>query len=376
MASVKPRTLDDGTRRYDVRYRLPSGQVRTKTLRTRREADRFAATVEADKARGGLLDPRAGKVTLADYAKAWLAARPDLRPRTVELYEHHLERNIFPRLGELELGRLDVATVRAWHAGLLRDGRGVATAAKSYRLLRTMAGTAVEDGLILANPCQVKGAGTEDAPERPTIEPAQVWALADAVEPRRRLLVLLAGFCGLRLGEALGLTADRVDLLHGTLRIDRQLQELRPGCRPVLTEPKTAAGRRIVRLPATVAGEAEKHLARWAGPAPERFLFVGATGASLRRHGWQREWARARTAVGLPELHFHDLRHSALTLLAATGATVAELQAAAGHSSAAAALRYQHATEGRARLLAELVDRVISAPESGPADTVRAIHAR
>lgn len=239
-----------------------------------------------------------------------------------------------------------------------------------------MLNTAAADGLILANPCQVKGAGTEHAAERPTVEPAQVWALADAVPAERRLLVLLAGFCGLRLGEALGLTADCVDVLHGSLRIDRQLQELPPDGRVVLTEPKTAAGRRTVPLPGVVAAAVEEHLAHHAGPTPERFLFVGATGAPLRRRKWGAEWNIARRAVGLPELHFHDLRHSALTLLAATGATVAELQAAAGHSSSAAALRYQHATESRARLLADLVDRVITAPETGSGAIARAIDAR
>jgi integrase len=376
MASVLSRVTVDGSRRYDVRYRLPTGEVRTKTLRTRREADRFAASVEADKARGGVVDPRAAKVTVAEYSDRWLRGREDLRPRTRQLYADQLRLYIVPQLGQLELGRLDVAAVRRWYAGLLAGGPGSSTAAKAYRLLRAMLNAAVEDGILLANPCRLKGAGTEHAPERPTIEPAQVWSLADAVPRQRRLLVLLAGFCGLRLGEALGLTADRVDLLHATVIIDRQLQELRPDGRQVLTEPKSAAGRRAVALPASVAAAAEEHFARWTGPTPQRFLFVGAKGAPLRRHVWQTEWTRARAEVGLPGFRYHDLRHSSLTLLAATGATIAELQAAAGHSSSAAALRYQHATEGRARQLADLVDRVITAAPSQPRTDVRAMDAR
>jgi integrase len=371
MANVNARTTTDGKRRYDVRYRLPTGQVRTKTLRTRREAERFAATVEADKARGGLVDPRAGRVTLGDYSAAWLDGRADLRPRTRQLYEDHLRLYISPVLGHLELGRIDTTTLRAWHADLLRNGPGQATAAKSYRLLRTILNTAVADRLILTNPCQIIGAGLEHTPERPTVEPGQVWTLADAVRPERRLLVVLAGFCGLRLGEALGLTADRVDLLHRTIRIDRQLQELRPDSRQVFAEPKTAAGRRTLPLPESVALVVEEHLQRWTGPGPERFLFVGATGRPLRRQRWQLEWDAARKSLGLPNLRFHDLRHSSLTLLAATGATQAELRAAAGHSSNVAAMRYQHATESRARYLADLVDRVITAPQT---DLRRAAH--
>ena len=85
-------------------------------------------------------------------------------------------------------------------------------------------------------------------------------------------------------------------------------------------------------------------------------------GGALRRYVFNAEFRAARAAVGLDQLHVHDLRHSALTLAAATGATVAELQALAGHASPQAAMRYQHATMQRARALAEAVDQVISGP--------------
>ncbi len=69
-------------------------------------------------------------------------------------------------------------------------------------------GTAVEDGIITKNPCVIKGAGIERAPERPIATIAQVFALADAIDPRYRLALLLATFGGLRLGELLGLTEE------------------------------------------------------------------------------------------------------------------------------------------------------------------------
>src|SRR5258708_30843889 len=71
---------------YDVRFRDPAGRQRKKAFRTRREADRFAAAIETDKARGGWIDPDAGKVKLEDFAAQWLDTRPKpLRPRTREL---------------------------------------------------------------------------------------------------------------------------------------------------------------------------------------------------------------------------------------------------------------------------------------------------
>ena len=89
MASVTKRKSRDGVR-YDVRYRTPAGTVRTKTLRTRRDAERFANTVEADLLRGLWVDPRAGRMTIEEYGDDWLAHKTNLRPRTRELYEHEL----------------------------------------------------------------------------------------------------------------------------------------------------------------------------------------------------------------------------------------------------------------------------------------------
>jgi integrase len=88
---------------------------------------------------------------------------------------------------------------------------GESTAAKAYRLLHAVLATATVDELLARNPCVVKGAGTEHAPERPVISVADVWAFADIVAPRYRTLVLMAAFLGLRRGELFGLTRSRID---------------------------------------------------------------------------------------------------------------------------------------------------------------------
>src|SRR5207245_6048242 len=114
-------------------------------------------------------------------------ARPNLRPRTIDLYELLLERHIVSALGHHTLGTLTPATVRRWHADLVRaSGSGSLTPAKCYRLLRTILNTALADGLIARNPCAIVGAGVEHSAERPVATLAQVWAIAEAVEPRFR----------------------------------------------------------------------------------------------------------------------------------------------------------------------------------------------
>ena len=85
--------------------------------------------------------------------------------------------------------------------------------------------TAVDDGLIKRNPCRIKGAGSEDSPERPVLSVAQVYALADAVGLRYRALILLAAFSSLRWGELAALRPEDIDLDACTVRVTRQLNK-------------------------------------------------------------------------------------------------------------------------------------------------------
>jgi integrase len=343
------------------------------TFETKAAAQQYLVTIETDMQRGQWIDPDAGSTSLDDYAKEWLASRP-LRPTTGELYEGYLRNHIRPALGEVELAKLTPALVRRWHTSLNSRGIGPSTVAKCYRLLRAILATAVDDALILRNPCRVKGAGIEHATERPTATIRQIWKLADAVPERFRCVVLLAGFVGLRRGEVFGLERRHVDLLHGQLIVRQQQQELK-GRGVVLLEPKTQAGVRRLALPDVMVTELKLHLERFTGPCPSDRVFVGEHGGPVRTVVWQKHWIRARDAAGLAaSFHFHDLRHTANTLAASTTASTRELMHRFGHASAAAALRYQHATPERDAEIAAAVNELATQAEAEvpeePADIV------
>jgi integrase len=375
MASVKKRSTSRGAR-YDVRHRAPDGTVRTKTFTTRRDAERYATAVAADRYRGTWVDPRAGRVTFGEYATSWLAERPTLRPRTRELYDSQLRCHLLPRFKEQELAAIQPAEIRSWHAKLVR-ATSPNTAAKCYRLLRTILRTATDDELIARNPCALRGASTERAAERPVATAAQVWEVAAAVPARYRCLVLLAGFVGLRQGELLGLERRHVDLLHGTLTVDQQQQELRGGI-VVLGPPKTAAGCRTLALPPFLMSELEQHLGTYGQPGPHGRVFAGERGAPIRKSNLHEWWDAARRATSLGSgFRFHDLRHTANTLTASLGASTADLMARMGHASPAAALRYQHATRERDEALAKLVgEHCIAARPAQPEQRVVALEGR
>jgi hypothetical protein len=111
-------------------------------------------------------------------------------------------------------------------------------------------------------------------------------------------------------------------------------------------------GQRSVVIPHHVLPDVEDHL-RGIEQDAEAWLFPGENGFPVSTRTVDRIWSKARDAIGRPDLHFHDLRHSGLTWAATTGASLAELMRRAGHESPAAALRYQHATADRDRALAD-----------------------
>ncbi|MDZ7732499.1 MAG: tyrosine-type recombinase/integrase [Acidimicrobiia bacterium] len=271
---------------------------------------------------------------------------------------------MLPALGDLELGEITPARVRAWHAAMLRaESPGRSTAAKCYRLLKAMLNTAVDDEVLAKNPCTIRGAGVERPPERPVATIEQVYELADAVGPRYRAMVLTAAFTGLRLGELLALRRRSVDLLHAEVAVVEQLHETDAG-ELRFGPPKSDAGGRTVAVPASLRPELEEHLARYAAPGVDGLMFCGQEGQPLRRPNVYTIWNRARRAVGVPELHFHDLRHTGNTLAAATGASTKELMSRMGHGSPRAALIYQHATRDRDHAIARALDDMIQATKS------------
>jgi integrase len=330
------------------------------TFAAKADAQAWLSTAEADHRRGGWIDPSAGKVTLSGYSVLWLAGRPELAVRTRELYEDLLRIHIIPSLGKTTISNLSPSTIRGWNAQL--SGRYPSTASKAYRLLSAILRTAVDDGLILKSPCKVKGAGTERAAERPIATVAEISALTTAMPDRLQLVIQLATWCQLRRGEIFGLRRSDIDLLHATIRIEQSRTFSRDG-HSITKSPKTSAGRRNLTIPSNVMQTLTAHLREWTGDDTDSLLFTLEIGTPLSAACLQKAWSKARLSIGRPDLHLHDLRHTGLTLAAATGATTAELMHRAGHSSAAAALRYQHATRDRDRILADALAQLVRPPD-------------
>lgn len=344
--------------RWQARFRGDDGVMHTapSTFDTKLDAVAWLTAQARDVERGTWSTPevKAKAGTLAQYATTWLESR-DLKPRPRVEYRALLDAVILPALGDAPLDRITPTTVRNWYGTLNPDTP--TRRAHAYSLLRSIFTTAVSDDLVPSNPCRIRGAGSSRKVHKTKVASlGELEVMVEAMPDRYRAMVLLAAWCGLRFGELAELRRGDVDVVRGVLHVERGVT--RGKGEVWIGDPKSEAGRRVVAMPAFLTALLDDHLREHTGPNGDALLFPARHGGHLAPATLYRAWYPAREAAGRPDLRFHDLRHTGATLAAATGATLADLMQRIGHSTPAAALRYQHAAADRdaeiARRLSEL----------------------
>lgn len=315
---------------------------RTATFTRKSEAHAFLARTETELHRGQWHDPEFGRILLADWVEQWWSTTTNLRPSTRARDESYIRNYVLPRFADIELARMTQLEVRAWVADLNARGLAPATVQKAYQILGKVLGAAVDGGLIPVSPCHKVPLPRIEVEEMRFLTPEEIARLAHAIEPRYRAFVLLKAYGGLRLSEMAGLRRGRLDLLRSTVRIAEQAVEVRG--QMYFGPPKTKAGRRTVPLPRQVGEQLASHLESYVGRGTDALVFPGPNGGALRAGAWrQRVWRPAILATGLAPLRPHDLRHTAVSLWAAAGASPNEVALRAGHTSVSVVLdRYRH----------------------------------
>lgn len=352
------------SRRWQVRYTGPDGERRNAphTFGYRAEADAWveAKRKEIYRETWDADDDKPVRITFGAYATVWLAGRQvagrPIKARTREHYQAILDDHLTETFGSRQLAAIKPKDVREWYAATLTDRPTMRSHA--YSLLRTIMGSAVNDELIDSNPARIVGAGRAKRVHK--IRPASVDELAmltSAMPERLRLMVMLASWCALRFGETVELRRGDIDLSQEVIRIRRAAVRTKGGTFEVTT-PKSDAGVRDVAIPPHVIPQIEDHLSKFVGSKRDSLLFPAQHGGHLQPSTLTRHWYKARNAAGRDDLRWHDLRHSGAVLAAATGASLAELMARLGHSTPQAAMRYQHAAQGRDREIAALLSKL------------------
>ncbi|GEK21003.1 putative prophage phiRv2 integrase [Cellulomonas xylanilytica] len=355
--------------RWRARYQVPNSKPRAyvtapATFNTKAEAATWLSRQRVDIVDGVTLPPKvlADRTTLTEYAERWLDTRlsksgSPLRPSTMRVYRHYLDHHIAPTLGKTPVVRLTPEAVAAWWRTL--DPTRPTVRARTYSFLRTVLADATADGMLTSNPCRMRGAGSvEPATKVYTATVEQLDELAAAMPERLRLAVALGTWASMRNGEVLELR--RGDVTTSSIRIARGVTFDKTGAH--VGPPKTTAGERVVALPPHVAQDVVEHMDRFVAADDDALLFPATPFGSehLHQNTFATIFKRAVEQTSLPTtFRFHWLRHTGLTFAAQTGATVAELQARAGHSTPSTAMRYQHATTERDRDLAAALSALV-----------------
>jgi integrase len=338
----------DGT--YRPRYRDENGKEHARHFKRKVDAQRWLNSVTAALETGTYVDPRAGKITVGEWAKKWFEGQAQLKPTTRSRYRSILDMHVLPHWSAYHLVAVSHADVQAWVAQQYAQGAAPATVRKHFRVLSLILDLAVRDGRLARNPCQKVNLPRVQQAQRRYLTHAQVHRLADETCSLRagsrlpyreresiasyRVVVLVLAYCGLRWGELAALKVKRVDLRRRRIEVAESVVEVDG----LLTwgVPK-GYERRSVPIPAFIAEDLREQLA---GRGPEDLVFTGLrAGGVLRNRVFRRAgFDTAAQSLGLDGLVPHELRHTAASLAVSSGANVKAVQRMLGHASAAMTL--------------------------------------
>lgn len=299
--------------------------------------------------------------TLDAYFPEWLENRrangKPLKASTkygiVKAYENHIK----PVLGEMALADITTQMVNDFRNGL--DASQPVMIRNTMKVLRGMINTALKPD-INGNPPILKTSpltASEPKPESKreiiVATPDEVKAIYDAMPDAYAPTILLASLCALRIGEVCALKVRDVDFRRGIITI-AHTRATTPNTSELITAPKTSKSVRTEMMPEPLSN-ALKEFIKKQELKQDDWLFPMRTDKTtpIRTNTLRSCYDKARREANRPDLHFHDLRHTCLTWLAQSGATVKELMDMAGHADPKIAMVYQHAADERRRSQAE-----------------------
>ena len=304
----------------------------------------------SDRSGGLVFDP--GAMTVGEFLERWLkdSVRGTVRMSTYERHEGIIRTHLKPALGRIKVKNLTPTHVRGLHGEKLGAGLAPATVRKIHSTLHKALSQAVSDGLIPRNAAAIK-APRPDPEEMHPLSADEASALLGAARGDRfEALYVLAITTGLRRGELLGLRWRDADLEHGVLRVGRAL--VREGGRYRLGETKTKRGHRSIRLTSQAVSALGAHRRRQleekirlAGLYEDHdLIFATQKGTPLNPENLvKRSFKPLLEWTGLPEIRFHDLRHTCATLLLGRGVHPKLVQELLGHATIAMTLdTYSH----------------------------------
>jgi integrase len=362
---------DDGLWVAVVDLGRVNGRRRRKALygKTRREVQQ--KLVPAQRARQQGLPQTSERQTVAMFLKEWLGTvRLELRATTFRRYEENVRIHAIPALGALSLAQLSPQHLRTLYADRIAAGLAPASVGHLHAVLHKALRQAERDGIIPRNVAALVTPPRSPHKTMQTLSPEQVRTLLDAtLGDRLEALYVLATTSGMRQGELLALRWRDLDLDARTISVQATLQWTPDGY--ALAEPKTARSRRQIVLAEVAIAALRRHRIRQL----EERMAVGATWRDLdlvftneiggpmdAPNLLRRRFYPLLKRAGLPRIRFHDLRHTAATLMLGLGEHPKVVSEMLGHSQIAVTLDlYSHVTPTMQRGAVRALDGLLAA---------------
>jgi integrase len=307
--------------------------------------------------------------TVGNYLSEWLrTVRSSVRPSTWRRYEENIRLHAAPAIGGLTLAQLGPQHLRALYAGRLEAGLSPASVGHLHAVLHVALRQAERDGVVARNVAALVAPPRTSHREMTTLTPDEARALLGAAQgDRLEALYVLALTAGMREGELLALRWRDVDLDGRTISVRGTLQWTPSGFE--LAETKTASSRRQVAITEAAAAALRRHRASQleerlkVGPAWRDLdlVFANELGGPLNASNLlRRSFRPLLERAGLPRIRFHDLRHTAATLLLGLGRHPKVVSEMLGHSQISVTLDlYSHVTPTMQREAVQALDALL-----------------
>lgn len=369
------RKRSDG--RWEARFTMGYDPVTGKQIqksvygKTQKEVREKLSKVTAELDEGSYVEP--AKQTLGEWLDTWMETyvKYSVKPYTQDCYQRVCDCHIKPALGKVQLSKLTTLQVQKFYNSL-QDVEGLCpkTIKNVHGVLHRALKQAVKLGLIPSNPTELCDLPKVHRRELQYLAQDTVSAFLQAIKGHfLEILFLVTLFTGMRQGEVLGLTWDCVDFDHNTILINKQLQKTKKvGGKYVLVSTKNGRSRTVAVAP-TVTALLRKQRARqaemrlMAGPAwdnPWNLVFTNEVGGHLCHRTVIKHYKHIVASIGLPNLRFHDLRHSYAVVSIESGDDIKTLQGNLGHATAAFTLDvYGHVSQRMRQQSAERMEKFI-----------------
>lgn len=282
--------------------------------------------------------------TVERFLRDWLenSVKASVRPATYVSYEQVVRTYLIPALGRIPLRQLSPQHVQEM---LNRHFAGGCLAPRSVAYIRIVLRAALNQArkwnLVVRNAAELAQPPRLERFRIEPLSPEQARALLESAKgDRLEALYAVALACGLRMGEVLALSWAGIDLEHGQMTISQALQRQK-GRGLVLIDTKTDRSRRTIALPSPLIAALRAHRVRQlqerlvAGSRwqDRGFVFTSSIGSGLEPRSLHRAFKAMLAEAGLPDIRFHDLRHSAASLMLAQGVPLRVVMEVLGHSS-------------------------------------------